>query len=143
MAFTYIDHTADVAVRLTAPDFEGLLEEASRALRDILLESESPAGAPSLRTVALRLQAEDREGLLVDFLNELIFRFDTQRLLPAGLGACRLEGKAPIELDTLVKMEPFDPQRHALQTEVKAATFHGLEIREMEGGLEVDVVFDL
>ena len=78
------------------------------------------------------------------FLNDLIFRFDAEKLLlPSmeveearlGPGEARLRGR--------LRGERFDPIRHRLRTEVKAATYHGLRIEERDGRLAATVIFDL
>jgi SHS2 domain-containing protein len=155
MPFEYLDHTADVAVRVRAPDFAGLLREATLALRDIILDPSSSPSSPTVpasESFRVSLEAEDREALLVDYLNEIVFRFDTSRFLPANLEVAFASpedrGKVgsprkPARLDGRLLGETFDPSRHVLRTEVKAATFHGIEVREGPAGLEVDVVFDL
>jgi SHS2 domain-containing protein len=143
MTFEYLDHTADIAVRLTAPDLKSLLQEATRALRDIFLEAGKGALSAQGQSVSLSLESEDGEALLVDYLNELIFLFDTRRLLAAELEIGRLAEQGPLRLEAVVQGEIYDPARHVLKTEVKAATFHGLKIRQGATGLEAEVVFDL
>ena len=150
MTFEYLDHTADVAVRLRATDFPELLGWAARALRDILLDDRSDAPVGSRSQVTVRLDAEDREALLVDFLNELIFLFDTRGFVPEGPEHVLFEGRVRFteggdgcRIETVLKGESFDPARHEFKTEVKAATFHDIRVRKVPGGLEADVVFDL
>jgi SHS2 domain-containing protein len=143
VAFEYLDHTADTAVRLRARDGPDLFREATRALLSILLDEAASAPAAAVESIDVRLEAEDAEALLIDYLNELIFLFDSRRFLAAELevGVLRLE--KPALLEAVVKGETYDPARHKAKTEIKAATFHGLEIRRTGGGLEADVVFDL
>jgi len=76
-------------------------------------------------------------------LNELIFLFDTRKLLPCDLRITALPPQRPPSLEAVLEAERFDPGRHSLKTEVKAATFHGIAIRREASGLVVDVVFDL
>lgn len=143
MSFEFLDHTADTAVRIRAPDESGLFREAARALTAIILDQAASGPVLDGESVPVRLEAEDGESLMVDFLNELIFLFDTRRFLAADLVTARVSLGPPARLEAVVKGETFDPARHAARTEVKAATFHEIEVRRTEGGLEVDVVFDL
>jgi SHS2 domain-containing protein len=39
--------------------------------------------------------------------------------------------------------EKIDPARHVIQTEIKAVTYHGLYVREVENGWEAQVIFDV
>ena len=143
MAFEHLDHTADMAVRLHARDEPDLFREATRALLSILLDGAESAPVADRESIAVRLEAEDPEALLIDYLNELIFLFDTRRFLPSRLDVSALRLEKPALLEGTVVGETYDPARHRAKTEIKAATFHGLEIRRTGGGLEADVVFDL
>lgn len=139
----FLDHTADVAVRLTAPDEAGLLQEAARALLEIQLTETSRAAVRPQVRLPLELEAEDGEALLVDFLNELILRFDTERLLVAAVDIEEASLGCPARLRGHVLGESLDCMRHVAKTEVKAATFHDLKIRRNAEGWSADVVFDL
>jgi SHS2 domain-containing protein len=141
LSFESLDHTADTAVRLRSRDPPELFADATRALSSIYL---GPAAAIAARdAVPIRLEAESPEALLIDYLNHLIFLFDTRRFLAAEIVPARLALGSPSVLEGRILGETFDPGRHEAQTEIKAATFHGLEIRKTDSGLETDVVFDL
>jgi SHS2 domain-containing protein len=141
--FELLDHTADVAVRLKSASPEELFRDASRALLSVQLDLGASEPVAARETVPLSLEAEDLEALLVDFLNELIFLFDTRRFLAARLDVARLDAGKPARLAGTLQGEPLDAARHAVRTEIKAATFHGLAIQRTPAGLEADVVFDL
>lgn len=154
MRFEFLDHTADISVRLEAESFEALFETAARALREILVEGRDagrgsapatdPAQGAARVEVPLALEAEDRESLLVDYLNELLYLFDARKLVPAEIRAVRVAGeRGPLRLEAVLEAEGFDPARQARKSEVKAATFHGLEVRETPGGVCAEVVFDV
>jgi len=142
VAFEHLDHTADTAVRVLGLDGPDLFREATRALLSILLdEASAPVADPE--AIPIRMEAEDPEALLIDYLNELIFLFDTKRFLPSRLEVRGLRLEKPALLEGEVRGETYDPARHRAKTEIKAATFHGLEIRTIGGRLEAEVIFDL
>lgn len=146
--FEFLDHTADTGVRLTAADPTGLVQSAVEALRCIYLgekgaASFAEASDPETTTrLPIDLDAEDGEGLLVDLLSELIFLFDTRRFLCTHVEVVNVCLGAPAVLEgTLVgRTAAADVEP---ETEVKAATHHGLEIRRRGNRLTADVVFDL
>jgi SHS2 domain-containing protein len=151
--FEFLDHTADTAVRLTAGDAAGLVQSAVDALRCIYLGEE--AGAELAKRVdsgridpgtaacfPIALEAEDGEAVLIELLAELIFLFDTERFLCARVEIESVSLDSPASLrGTLVGTTGVADLE--LQTEVKAATYHGVRIRREGGRLTVDVVFDL
>ena len=142
MPYRFIDHTGDTAVEVTASDESEFFQDAARALAAIIIDVDHapPDGKAEQR---LDLDAEDGEALLVDFLNELIFLFDSRRFLPWTLAVEELAVEAPARLRATVRGDTFDPDRHVFLTEVKAATFHDVEIRQTKDGWETTIVFDL
>ena len=79
----------------------------------------------------------------MDYLNELIYEFDTRRFLAIEVEFHLLRTGGPSQLRAVLKGEIFDPSRHVLKTEVKAATFHGIDVRRTPDAVEADVIFDL
>src|SRR5690606_23363476 len=120
-----------------------LFRDAAHALLDLYLDLDE--GEPTLERERepIDLQAEDGEALLIDFLNELIFRFDTRGLLCAAIEIDSIRLDAPARLAGTLVGDRFDPSRHVSRTEVKAATFHDMTIERSPEGLRATVVFDL
>jgi SHS2 domain-containing protein len=127
-------HTSEVRVRLWAPDWGGLLEEAARALCELMGEEDLPA--PSSEPGEVRLQARDAEALLVDWLNELIFRAETAGLV---LNEVRVTSADPTHVEAVVRGARVE----TLRTAVKAATFHGLRVDVGPEGVTAAVVLDV
>jgi SHS2 domain-containing protein len=130
----WVDHTAEVQLQVEADSLAGLLAEAGRALGLLLLRGRE--AEPSGEARAIEVSSVDREALLVDWLNEIIFLAEVERWIAVefdGLEASEshLEASARgVSVD--------DPP--AL---VKAATFHGLVVEEREGGFQAEVIFDV
>ena len=132
MSWTLIDHTGDIGVEVRADSREGLFAEAARAMFDIL--AETPAGAKGTAETLAIPAGEDAEALR-DFLAELLYRFSTERKMYVGFapGSGTVEGA----------WEPYDPGRHPLRTELKAVTWHQLEVTRENGGWRARVIFDV
>ncbi len=144
MAFEFFDHTADVGVRITAPTPGKLISEALRAFYAILLEEECRSRIHAREERAVDLRAPDGETAVVDLLNELIYRFDAETLLlpVIELDDVILES-AEGRIRGRLSGERFDPARHSLSTEIKAATYHGLRLEKSDRELVLEVIFDL
>jgi len=127
-----IEHTADWALMVWAPDLDGLLVEAARgmtALMEIRFDS-SP-----LEYRQIELHAEDAESLLVAFLSELLFFGESE-----GIGFS--QGQLTIQnfqLNAELVFRRIKSQRK----EIKAVTYHNLAIHEIENGLKTVIVFDV
>ena len=87
-----------------------------------------------------RLRVILLEGLLVAWLNELIFHFDTYGFLGKDIHINELRDTL---ITATVKGEAFDPERHGRGLLIKAATYHKLKIERKEDHWEADVIFDI
>jgi SHS2 domain-containing protein len=135
MSFRFLEHTADVQVECRASSFEGLLEEAARALYAIAL-SVVHDRRDMERTVGVT--APCREEILVRWLQELLFLLDTQRFVATSYTlSMASEGCMNAVLDGYI-CRVKDRAK-----EVKSATYHGLKVSESDGGLVARVIFDL
>ena len=130
----WIDHTAEVQLQVGAGSLAGLLAEAGRALGLLLLRGR--AATPSGEARTIEVSSVDREALLVDWLNELVFLAEVERWIAVGFDV--LEA-SETHLKASARGVPVDDPP-AL---VKAATFHGLAVEEWEGGLQAEVIFDV
>lgn len=140
MAHRFLDHSADVALELTAPSQVELFIEAMRGLTDTMTSLERVAALVGAR---VDIEAPDLECLLVDWLNELIYQFESRGLLFSA-GAIEIESMAVgWRLVGRVEGEPFDAGRHGLKTLVKSATFHQLRLDGDRNGWSARVVLDL
>jgi len=129
-----IDHTSEVRLRLRAASLGALLAEAGRALAELQLRGvERPVHAGFKR---VQLAAPDRERLLVDWLNELIFLAETERWVATGFEIERVDARSIIVRAGGVEV----PRARGL---VKAATLHGLRITDVDGALEGEVILDV
>jgi SHS2 domain-containing protein len=129
-----LDHTADVAVELWAPDEPALLEEGARALVELLTE-----GAPLVGTAerAVELEAIDPEDRLVRWLSEVLYLATVEGFLVTG-AALELPDAA---LRGTVRGMPAAAA--ALRTEIKAVTHHDLRLERGPQGVRARVVLDV
>ncbi|HWB42737.1 MAG TPA: archease [Gemmatimonadales bacterium] len=128
------DHTAEVQVRLRAGSLADLLAEAGRALAGLQLRGLPLRAGGEWRPI--EVTAPDRDRLLADWLNELIYLAESDRWVAtefdlATPGPGTLRGRARgVTLDRALGL-------------VKAATMHGLRVDEIPGGLSAEVILDV
>jgi SHS2 domain-containing protein len=140
MGYTFIDHTADVAADLTGRTLNELFASAAQALTDTLTELDR---VRPVVTQSVTLEAGSVETLLVDWLNELVYRFEVQNMLFSDATVTVDSGQDRWALGATVAGELFDPARHPSRVLVKGATYHGLEIKEEAGEWRARVVLDI
>jgi SHS2 domain-containing protein len=134
--FEILDHTADVGIIAYGADLRQAFANAARGLFSLITELDDVEEGTHRD---IELEASDEESLLVAWLNELIYRFDTEGIIfkrfdISQLSSTRLKARA--------YGEKIDTSRHRLKAEVKAATYHMLKV-EKEDGFRVQVIFDI
>ena len=131
------DHTADLGLRIRAATLNGLFAEAGECLLACMVDS--PASVVARQTERIAIDGIDREYLLFDWLRELLNRSDEARML-----WCQFDvAVSPNGLEATIRGEPFDPARHLLSREVKAITYHGLKIEDVDDGFLAEVIVDI
>ncbi len=122
MSYRFVDHTADMMVEVTAPDRAGLYSDAARSLFAILTDLD---GIEPRESRQLRIEADGWEQLLVTWLTELLFLYETELWLFSRFEILELE---PNVLEAVAWGERLDPERHPIEREVKAVTYHRLGV---------------
>ena len=129
--YRWIDHTAEVELELEGASEEEVFREGLRAFAEVL--ADDPEGPP--RCIELSLEARDRATLLADWLEELVFVSESERLLPERVVAFELDGAA---LRATVEGRPARPRYL-----VKAVTYHRLALEAADGGVRARVTLDV
>ncbi len=146
MSFFFFDHTGDIGVRVTGRTLDQLFEAAAGAFTEALTDS---VRVEPRRQVSLALEAPALDLLLVDWLNEILYRFEVEQFLVAAVRVhvdrCDpgSRSNAAAALHATLTGEAFDPRRHAIKVLIKAVTYHALEVREDDEGWHATVVFDI
>jgi SHS2 domain-containing protein len=133
----YIDHTADEGIIVTAPDLETLFARAATGMFTILTDINS---VRETQQVEIRLQAGDLEELMVKWLSELNFRLQDEGVLFRSFNVREV---SPTRLLAEASGEQVDPDRHELYTEIKAVTYHELEVEKKDNNWQAKVIFDI
>jgi len=132
-----VEHTADIGVRCKAPTLERLFECAARAMFEIIVPLDS---VEPVRRVPVAVKAASLEELFVGWLEELLYIWESKRILLSSFEVSKISTDS---IEAEVAGEPYDAGRHDLQSEIKAATYHGLQIERTGDVWEVQVIFDV
>ena len=81
--------------------------------------------------------------MLVDFLSELLYRFDTRGWLTRAAQVEVRELDGGWELQGMLVGENHDPDRHPIRVLIKAVTYHQLKIVQRDDVWQANVVFDI
>ena len=111
-SYNEIEHTADVGMELEAADLKDAFELAAASMFDLMCDLDSVRHSVC-RTVRVRARDADLENMMVRWLTELLYVFESEGLLVMYFDIRRLESDL---IEAGVAGEPYDPVRHALQT---------------------------
>jgi SHS2 domain-containing protein len=136
-AFEIIDHTADTGIIAYGADVKELFSNAALALFSLITDIES---IEERLQHTLEIHSEDRDSLLVEWLNELIYLFDAEHFL---FDRFEIDSLSPNQLRGTCYGESLDPLKHKIKMVVKAATYHMLKVDEDSNGYKAQVIFDI
>jgi SHS2 domain-containing protein len=133
MPYILIDHTADIGIKVSSPTIESLYKEAARALVDLM----GAGTVESNEEIMITAEGLDREDLLVRWLQEVLFLVEVKGYRLKDISIQRLtDTEMQAELRGAYSGEP-------LESEIKAVTYHNLQIREIDNAFEVSIIFDI
>jgi SHS2 domain-containing protein len=135
--FEILDHTADIGLVIYGENLKALFENAGEAFFRLITD---------LRKVRRRIErrinigGESLDRLMVDWLSELLYLHDVENLLFQGF---KVESVGKDGLKAIVKGEAFREGVHVIKTEVKAVTYHRIEVRQENGRWRAQIILDL
>ena len=134
--YKIIEHTADVGIEAHGATLEEAFEEAAKGMFAIITDG-SKIESKVERKVEIPFEG-DEEILLVDWLNELLYIYDVE-----GLVFGKFNVKINDKLIGYAYGEKYDRQKHGYGVEIKAVTYHMLEIKRNKKGVTIKVLFDI
>lgn len=135
--YEFINHTADLGIRVRGLSLKELFENAARAMFDLIVDLDT---VKTRNQMAIEIRGEQREELLADWLRDLLYRYNGDKYLSKEF---KIEKISPRGLKARVRGEKLDMSRHTLRREIKAVTYHGLEIRKLNHEWQAQIIFDI
>jgi tRNA nucleotidyltransferase (CCA-adding enzyme) len=129
-------HEADMGIRGIGTTLAEAFEQAALAMTAVIADPES---IEPRERIVIRCEASDRELLLAEWLNRLIYEMATRHML-FGRFAVRCQDT---QLDAEAWGEPVDTPRHQPAVEIKGATYTALRVAPSDGGWVAQAVVDI
>ncbi|GCF10705.1 archease [Dictyobacter arantiisoli] len=135
--YEVFEHTADIGISAFGTTLAELFIHAAQGMESVMV---APEQIHETMSCAISVEGHDHIALLISWLNELIFLFDTEYLLfrsfeITAITDNHLEGRAT--------GERYDRERHDLGSAVKAATWHEASIERRDNGYQARIILDL
>ena len=135
--FEFFEHTGDTGVTVFGASSTELFTHAAEALCMVFID---PRLVQSVTSKQIAVEAENYEELLVAWLNELLYIFETESLLLCRYDIEQLDDR---HVTARVWGEWYEEERHPINRVIKAVTYHQLSVTEHDGQWEARIIFDL
>lgn len=135
--YEVFEHTADVGIHAYGATLSELFVHAAQGMESLMV---APEQVQVTTTRTVKAEGQDVVSLLIAWLNELIFLFDTEFLL---LRDFTIEQLSETQLTAQASGEPYDAQRHELSSAIKAVTWHEAAVTPTGEGYKARIIFDI
>lgn len=135
--YEFLDHTADLGVRVWGRSLSELFMNAADAMFGFICDvSKASPAEPFL----IEVQAIDKDQLLKEWLSELLYYFNTKNII---FSQVKIEKISDEYIKSEARGEKIDKNKHDLRHEVKAVTYHHLHIEKQGETLTTEIIFDV
>ncbi len=135
--YELIDHTADLGIKVHGDSLKELFENAAYSMFDIMAELDK---VKVRDWIDVEIEKEKTDELLADWLRDLLYKFNGEGYLLKNFKIREIDEKG---LKAKVGGEKLDLSCHPLKKEIKAVTYHQLEVKKTNKGWEAQVIFDI
>jgi protein archease len=135
--YSIIDHTADLGITVHGTDIKDLFEEAARSITHLIVRANP---VKENKTVKLSVTGCDSADLMVRWLGEILYLLEGENKVVIHLG---IDSIFPSRLNATLKTVSFDPNTDEILYEIKAVTYHQIEVAEKGDHWEARIIFDL
>lgn len=134
--YEYFDVTADIGFRAYGESLNEAFENAGLAIFNIISDT---SNIDAVREISFKVRSEDEISLLYDYLEELLFYHEIEFML---FSEFHVEIDDNLQLRATIKGEPIDWDKHERKSEIKAITFHKMDVKKTDR-FELQAIVDL
>ncbi|MDX2451844.1 archease [Desulfosarcina sp.] len=135
--YTLLDHTADLRIRVSGTDPAELFKNAGLAVFDLITK---PDRLKSQEEIEINVIGDDPADLMVNYLRELLYLWTGKENLVKKIEIILISDTT---VSARVSMERYQPERHEILHEIKAVTYHQIDVSQTTDGWQATVVFDV
>lgn len=135
--YLLLDHTADLRLEVKGSNPVDLFEKAGRALVHIMLDP-IPSNGRDIKKISLF--GDDFSDLIVRWLTEILYLFEGEHLVTTDIN---IDSLSSTTINATLKTLPFDPMQYDILREIKAVTYHQIDVTQKDGVWKARVILDL
>jgi SHS2 domain-containing protein len=151
-SFEVLDISGDVGLKAYGKSLQDAFMNAAIGMYSLITDLEI---VKEERVIGVSVESDSMEGLLVSWLNELVFHFDAYGFIGKRISITEFTPSSPLggggqpasqpayRIKASITGEDFNSERHESRLLIKAATYHRLKVEEKNGKWEVEVIFDI
>jgi SHS2 domain-containing protein len=138
--YRFLPHTTDAYIESVGPTFEKALENAALALFDTMCDITTISATLD---EALTVEGADNLELVYNWLESLLLKFELERKVYNGFDVSLTTIPQGLGITAKIRGEPFVRAKHGAKVEVKAVTYHKMEVHQEEGKTILRFILDL
>ena len=132
-----IDHTADFGIQVFGSDSQELFTNAALALFDVITEINLVNGRD---TFNISVSGDDWPDLMINWLREILYLWNGREMLVKSVQILSLSEN---KIFAKICFDAYMPDRHTINTEIKAVTYHQIQVKSSPSGWEAQIIFDI
>jgi SHS2 domain-containing protein len=137
VGYEALDMSGDAGLRVWGGSLEEAFESAALGMYGLITDI---AKIERKKSIRVSVKGNSLDGLLVAFLNELVFRFDAYGFVGKAISIEKIENNM---ISAVIEGEEFEQGRHEAGLLIKAATYHNLKVEKHNDRWEFDIIFDI
>jgi SHS2 domain-containing protein len=140
-SYKFLEHPADIGIEATGKTLIEAIESASLGLISVMVDTEN---IDCMEMKHIELEAIDEEALVIKWLNEILFYFDSESFICKNISISNIDSDDNnFKITGSLTGELFSSEKHKFKVHVKAATYHQFELIESGSGVLLRIFFDI
>ena len=135
--YRLIDHTADLGIRVAGADPATLFNNAALSMMEQIIDLQS---VQAVKSINMSVEGSDWPDLMVNWLREILYLWNGREMLPVKVTIADIDAAG---LKARIEVEPYNPDRHHIRQEIKAVTYHHIQVERSSSGWEALIIFDV
>ena len=137
MKYKLIDHTADFGIHVFGSDLKDLFNNAAFAMFDQIAIVKDLQPEKELK---IHVTGSDWPDLMVNWLRELLYLWTGKELLVKHID---IQTLSEYNLTATLRIDSFKPDQHVIKNDIKAVTYHQIQVNQVAKGWESKIIFDV
>ncbi len=137
MAIEFLEHTADIKIKVNSESLDKAFIEAGKAIKEVIAEK---VDVKEKKEKKIEIEASDLQGLLYDFLEEFLFLLDAEGFLVSRVKSLKID-KKKFKLKAVLVGD--DASNYSFSNDVKAVTYNDIKIVDSRSSVELVFVLDV